>query len=291
MTQLPLKAQKRITSDLSELAKNESELNENGIYWYIDEDNIREIFVVIRGQDDTPYANVPFLFKFVYPDNYPLSPPNGTFCTSDGQTRFNPNLYVGGKICLSILGTWSGPSWTPVMTTKTIIMSIIALVMTNEPLRNEPGWENAIKNEIDEYNTVVEFASLRYGILEQLSNCQLCFQPLLEKMIDRFKKDYPKIMDRIGKNIEKYRGVDFVRPRYGSHAKIDYIKLRDDMREFGRKHGLEVVIEEPVLIAETQINPKLSPAANYEVGLEVNWEGFNYVVKINKSGKKYWRKN
>jgi hypothetical protein len=27
--------------------------------------------------------------------------------------RFNPNLYINGKVCLSLLGTWSGPSWNP----------------------------------------------------------------------------------------------------------------------------------------------------------------------------------
>jgi len=25
-----------------------------------------------------------------------------------GSVRFNPNLYASGKVCLSILGTWSG---------------------------------------------------------------------------------------------------------------------------------------------------------------------------------------
>jgi len=28
--------------------------------------------------------------------------------TGDSQVRFNPNIYVDGYICLSILGTWSG---------------------------------------------------------------------------------------------------------------------------------------------------------------------------------------
>lgn len=23
----------------------------------------------------------------------------------------NPNLYADGKVCLSLLGTWSGPGW------------------------------------------------------------------------------------------------------------------------------------------------------------------------------------
>lgn len=31
--------------------------------------------------------------------------------TSGGNVRFNPNLYQQGTVCLSLLGTWGGPSW------------------------------------------------------------------------------------------------------------------------------------------------------------------------------------
>jgi hypothetical protein len=37
--------------------------------------------------------------------------------TGGGQVRFNPNLYNCGKVCLSLLGTWSGPSWQPGIST------------------------------------------------------------------------------------------------------------------------------------------------------------------------------
>lgn len=33
--------------------------------------------------------------------------------TGAGRVRFNPNLYACGKVCLSLLGTWTGPSWVP----------------------------------------------------------------------------------------------------------------------------------------------------------------------------------
>ena len=295
------KVLKRITSDISELGKNIEELNENGIYWHINEDNIKEIYLVITGSEGTPYADAPFLFKFEYPEMYPLVPPVGKFCTSDGRTRFNPNLYIEGKICLSILGTWSGPSWTPVMTIKTVIMSIIALVMNNEPLRNEPGWENAAKNEIDDYNNVIEYQSLRHGIINQLTNCQQCFQPLLGMMIERFKRDFSKIIDRIDRNSERIKGVTIIRPRYGNSGsgfEIDYIKLRKEMIELGERFGVrlepklieEIKIEEPLLFEGKPITPKI-PASNFEVGFMIKFEGDSYMVKENKNGKKYWRKN
>lgn len=45
--------------------------------------------------------------------------------TGGGSVRFNPNLYNCGKVCLSLLGTWSGPSWDP--TTSTILQVCGAL--------------------------------------------------------------------------------------------------------------------------------------------------------------------
>jgi ubiquitin-protein ligase len=32
---------------------------------------------------------------------------------STSSERLNPNLYHDGKVCLSLLGTWSGPGWVP----------------------------------------------------------------------------------------------------------------------------------------------------------------------------------
>lgn len=53
-----------------------------------------------------------FYFTISCPSNYPNEPPKVKFHTTGGGTvRFNPNLYANGKVCLSILGTWSGNSY------------------------------------------------------------------------------------------------------------------------------------------------------------------------------------
>lgn len=293
------RVQQRILSDVKELAKNADEFNENGIYWHIDESDIRKIWVVITGQEGTPYADAPFFFEFTFPDTYPLIPPAGKFCTTDGKTRFNPNLYVEGKICLSILGTWSGPSWTPVMTTRTILMSIIALVMTGEPIKNEPGWENASQIDINEYNQVVEYRSLKVGIIDQLNNCHQLWAPMFEQMLSRFKRDFQKIMVRIEKNKKELDGKD-VKPRYGSAWKLDYTTLKNEMIELGRKHGLsfspepEIVIPPVLPLVEVEKKTKeqspKNPATMYPIGHEEEINGQKFIVKENKSGKKYWRK-
>lgn len=70
---------------------------------------------MIRGPEKTPYAGGLFLFDVKLPHTYPLQPPHChyySFC----DDRLNPNLYEDGKVCLSLLGTWSGHGvelWSP----------------------------------------------------------------------------------------------------------------------------------------------------------------------------------
>ena len=43
-----------------------------------------------------------------------------------------------GKVCLSILGTWSGPKWTSIMDITTVLLTLQSLLDEN-PLHHEPG--------------------------------------------------------------------------------------------------------------------------------------------------------
>ena len=121
-------------------------LQSSGIYSEADEVNGRRGYAMIIGPEGTPYAFCPLFLTFALPADYPFSSPTVTFVTTDGVTRFHPNLYVGGKVCLSILGTWSGPSWAAVMTISTVLSSIQSLLEPN-PIVNEPGWEKYTLND------------------------------------------------------------------------------------------------------------------------------------------------
>lgn len=63
-----------------------------------------------------------------FTEEYPSNAPIVTFSTTGGgKTRFNPNLYADGKVCLSILGTWRGDSgelWSSVQNIQSIMVSI-----------------------------------------------------------------------------------------------------------------------------------------------------------------------
>ena len=129
---------KRLPKEISDAQADA--MKATGIYYWVDESDARKGRAMIIGPEGTPYANCPLLFSLECPMDYPFSSPKVSFLTSDGTTRFHPNLYVGGKVCLSILGTWQGPKWAAVMTISTVLSSIQSLLEPN-PITNEPGWE------------------------------------------------------------------------------------------------------------------------------------------------------
>lgn len=62
---------------------------------------------MIQGPSRTPYEDGLFFFDVQLPSDYPNSPPVFfyiSYCTD----RLNPNLYEDGKVCVSLLGTWTG---------------------------------------------------------------------------------------------------------------------------------------------------------------------------------------
>ena len=115
-------------------------MKEQRIFYAVDGDTMTKGFALIEGPEKTPYEGCLLLFSVLFPYDYPFSPPKVLFLTSDGKTRFHPNLYVDGKVCLSILGTYSGPSWSGTQSLSTVLLSIQGL-LDNNPLTHEPAYE------------------------------------------------------------------------------------------------------------------------------------------------------
>jgi ubiquitin-protein ligase len=115
-------------------------MKQQGIWYFMNETDMTKGLALLKGPDDTPYDGCLLLFSVKFPYDYPFSPPKVLFLTSDGKTRFHPNLYVEGKVCLSILGTFSGPSWSGTQSLTSVLLSILALLDTN-PLSHEPAFE------------------------------------------------------------------------------------------------------------------------------------------------------
>jgi ubiquitin-protein ligase len=155
-------SKKRLYKDI-ELAS--TSLSEQKLWYTYDEADMTKGWAMIQGPEKTPYEGCLFVFSFKFPGDYPFSPPAVQFLTSDGTTRFHPNLYVQGKVCLSILGTYSGPSWSASLSLSSVLLSILGLLDSN-PLAHEPGYSSGTLEQTShkEYADAVEHNSIKLMI-------------------------------------------------------------------------------------------------------------------------------
>jgi ubiquitin-protein ligase len=159
-------AMRRIISDIKEIRKNP--LTSHGIYYEHDETDMLKGRALIIGPADTPYADGFYLFKFQFPANYPHVPPKVEFCTNDGYTRFNPNLYRTGKVCLSILNTWKGEAWSGCQTISSVLLALCT-ILNNEPLLNEPGVCKTHR-DFEAYNAIIQYKNIEVAIFGMLAS-------------------------------------------------------------------------------------------------------------------------
>ena len=187
-------AVKRIHNDVREYLKSAS-LNEQGIFCTFDEDDIFHIKAMIVGPDDTPYSYGYYFFDMHFSKDYPHKPPKVSYETRHGNIRFHPNLYANSKVCLSILGTWSGPGWTSAQTLSTILLTIQSLLV-KDPLTNEPGFEkrrSPTQKKHADYETMVTFENYNISILKMLQEPPKGFEAFLPIMHQCFVTNATKI--------------------------------------------------------------------------------------------------
>ena len=156
---------KRLLKDVKELIKEP--LESDGIYYKHDESNILKGYVYICGPKDSQYFGGCYFFEFTFPYDYPHKPPKVDFKTNDGQTRFHPNMYRSGKMCLSMLNTWKGDQWTGCQSIRTILLTIVS-IMDNMPLLHEPGFTEK-HSDVAKYNKIILFKNFDFSVNRILS--------------------------------------------------------------------------------------------------------------------------
>ena len=193
---------RRLKSEIRNLSSNLPISDTSSIFLRIDENNMSIMKFLIIPHPDTPYAYGCFEFDMYLNADYPNTPPHVEIITTGGgKFRFNPNLYDNGKVCLSLLGTWSGTggeSWSTESTILQVLLSIQSLIFCEEPYFNEPGYESSrgtkegkVKN--DAYMEPVRYNTLKLGMVEQLKNPSFGFEDIIKnhfklKQNDIFKK-------------------------------------------------------------------------------------------------------
>ncbi len=201
---LPPQATKRLMRDINAV----QELKGQGIWYSEDESTITKGTAMIRGPASTPYADTLLFFSVEFPADYPFSPPKVLFLTSDGETRFHPNLYVQGKVCLSILGTYSGPQWSGALSLNSVLLSILGLLDKN-PLAHEPAWETG-KLEDPKHSTYadcIEHQMIKYMMdllkkYEVESSRKSC---MWEPFQDEINQLIPELKANLQTRIQKHK--------------------------------------------------------------------------------------
>ena len=141
--------------------------------------------------------------------------------------RFNPNLYHCGKVCLSLLGTWSGEAWNPASSNLSqVLISILYFIFNENPYYNEPGHES--KENVQrstEYNVSVYTNTIIHAILYHLKKDVSFYGEELNSFIfSYYKRNWAVIKKNLIANGLKYANIG---KEYGIkvHDMKSYFKL------------------------------------------------------------------
>ncbi|PHH61810.1 hypothetical protein CDD82_2101 [Ophiocordyceps australis] len=104
----------------------------------VEGDHLGEWTLDIRVLDKNPiYENQIHRLKFVFPETYPIEPPEVTFIERpDRPVPMHPHIYSNGIICLDLLGH---QGWSPVQSAESICMSIQSMLTSNSKNERPPG--------------------------------------------------------------------------------------------------------------------------------------------------------
>jgi ubiquitin-protein ligase len=218
---------RRLVSDVKDIVR--TPLHSHGIYYTHDEDDILRGKALIIGSMETPYENGFYLFDFNFPANYPHSPPEVIFLTNDGETRFNPNLYINGKVCLSILNTWQGEPWSGCQNISSVLLALCTL-LNNKPFLNEPCVTEQ-HSDYDNYNKIITYKNFDTAMLKVLNNdyTKVKFGMFIDIMQSHFLERFDYTISKIRELCKLYSTKQRIQTSiYRLDIKIDYNELLEN---------------------------------------------------------------
>jgi ubiquitin-protein ligase len=224
----------RIKKDISTVSVPNDNWDGTTTYYYCpDESNIKKGHLMIMGVENTPYFGGFYFFDHTFAENHPFSPYKWTFLSNDGRTRFNPNLYQingNGKVCLSILNTWSESTWSEAQLFSSVIESIRAHLFCDKPLINEPGYSDKDpRNEI--YNRILFYQNLNFNVYSNIVHTPKYAEPFKKIMIDNFNKNKDYFKKYIDDNKHYHGKTDEISYQDQGALTYDFEKLEKKFQE------------------------------------------------------------
>ncbi|KAK8186435.1 ubiquitin-conjugating enzyme/RWD-like protein [Phyllosticta citribraziliensis] len=193
--------------------------------------DVRSVRALIIGPPDTPYEFGFFEFTVRFSREYPTKAPSvQCITTNSGRTRFNPNIYAQGKVCLTWRGE-PGEEWSSAQGLESILISIQSL-MSPDPYENEPGFEDAnsdydkklklayttkihhetirvsVCDRLEEYYKISsgdKKSVTRYNAEEEFNATEEAFEPFQDLCKRRFLWYYDSYIESINKRKDKYK--------------------------------------------------------------------------------------
>jgi len=203
-------AKKAITRELGFMEKSLPLHIDTSSFYVFDDTAIETGRFIITGPIDTPYDSGIFIFDVLFPNNYPQSAPYVEIINNGGK-RYNPNLYDGGKVCLSLLGTWSGSGgekWVSGESTLyQVILSIQSLILIPDPYFNEPSYESSRgtpsgDKQSQNYNNKIRLYTMTHGINDMLEKPDQ-YDGTKDMILDHFRLKKDHILKTCGKWVDE----------------------------------------------------------------------------------------
>ena len=192
---------------------------------------VTKAVAMLEGPENGPYWGGFFFFAVEYPLDYPSKPPTLTFLSGDGTTRLHPNMYINGKVCLSMLNTWAGEKWTACMRILNVLV-VLRSRLSELPLLHEPGIP-ASHPAVIPYTEAIRHATFRIAVLglfdwgNDASDELTALLQVAREQIGTSPDKYRDILSRHQKEFEEKKISAVVEiPVYKLREIIDYEVLR-----------------------------------------------------------------
>ena len=260
-------ALKRIGGDIRTLSKS-IDNNVTFSFWN-DPNDITKFDIMIYGPKGSYCFDDCFLyFKVDCSKNYPVQPPLFNFVNSIG-VRFHPNLYVEGKVCLTILNTWRDTKvqgWSAGTSIEAIIHTIRSILNDN-PLAEEPGQNHKLTDKrAKDYQIAAKYSTLSntfaYFLKDYKFNDEFWKQMCCQFM--KFRSTYIESINELQKyentTITYFHGIVF----------INIINLKKQLQQVENKiatykyefdcESISTIIYGDILDKSGHICPKFSDA-------------------------------